>query len=205
MFTPTDIRNTTFNKGMRGYRVEDVNAFIEQISGELETILADKENTENKIYVLAEKVEEYRNDEDTLKTALINAQRMGENVIHEAKMKADVIIRDATAKAERIMEAAEARNQREELELARLKSEVTNFKAQVLEIYRAHIELLSRLPAEEDAREEPLPAENSAPAEDGLKEAAEAGLVEEPALIASEPAPAVFSTFEEVPAPEEDF
>lgn len=44
------------------------------------------------MYILAEKVDQYRNDEETLKTALLNAQRMGESVIHEARQKAETII-----------------------------------------------------------------------------------------------------------------
>lgn len=194
MLTPNEIRNITFDKRMRGYSADDVDAFLEQAASELEAVLADKEKTEDKLYVLAEKVEEYRQDEETLKTALINAQKMGENVIHEAKVKADVIIRDATAKAERIMEAADARRQREELALARLQDEVTQFKSQVLELYKAHIELLSQLPEEEPEAEseaetapEPavLPQEAPADMPGGIKE------------LAAEELP-VFSTFEEV-------
>ena len=46
--------------------------------------------------ILAQRIEGYRADEDTLKTALLNAQRLGENVIHEAKQKAEGILREAS-------------------------------------------------------------------------------------------------------------
>ncbi len=36
-----------------------------------------REDAEQKMFILAEKVDQYRDDEETLKTALLNAQRMG--------------------------------------------------------------------------------------------------------------------------------
>lgn len=54
------------------------------------------------MFILAEKVDQYRDDEETLKTALLNAQRMGESVIHEARQKAETIIYDANSKASQL-------------------------------------------------------------------------------------------------------
>ena len=74
------------------------------------------------MYILAEKVDPYRNDEETLKTALLNAQRMGESVIHEALQKAETIIYDATSKASQAREEAVEKVAEEEMLLARLKA-----------------------------------------------------------------------------------
>ena len=82
-----DIRNVTFDKVMRGYRPEEVDAYLDQVAAELERLQTEKADAEKKMYILAEKVDQYRNDEETLKTALLNAQRMGESVIHEARQK----------------------------------------------------------------------------------------------------------------------
>ena len=99
-----DIRNVTFDKVMRGYRPEEVDAYLDQVAAELERLQTEKADAEKKMYILAEKVDQYRNDEETLKTALLNAQRMGESVIHEARQKAETIIYDATSKASQARE-----------------------------------------------------------------------------------------------------
>ena len=138
-----DIRNVTFDKVMRGYRPEEVDAYLEQVAAEMEKIQAEKEDNEKKLFILAEKVDQYRNDEETLKTALLNAQRMGESVIHEARLKAETILYDADNVAEM------------EQELARLKTEVAQFKSNVLMLYRQHIESLSAVPGEEPVKKEP--------------------------------------------------
>ena len=160
MISPQEIRTVTFDKVMRGYRPEDVDALLQQLAQQMEQLQAEKESTEKKLYVLAQKVEEYRKDEDNLKTALLNAQRMGENVIKEAKQKAESILREAGIKAEDITRAALEQVNDEQLELERVKAEVAQFKNSVLSLYKQHIESLSTLPGDEpeEAEEEEIPA-----------------------------------------------
>ena len=195
MITPQEIRTVTFDKVMRGYRPEDVDAFLQQIAQQMEQLQAEKEATEKKLYILAEKVEEYRKDEDNLKTALLNAQRMGENVIKEARQKAESILREADIRAEDITRAAGEQVSEERLELERVKAEVAQFKNSVLSLYKQHIESLSTLPGdepeqpEEDEEETPAPAqapkEPQAPAEEVA-----AGEPELPEEAPEQPAPA---------------
>ena len=110
------------------------------------------------MYILAEKVDQYRNDEETLKTALLNAQRMGESVILEARRKAETILYDATNKANQARDEALQKVAEEELLLSRLKAEVARFKSDILNLYKQHIESLSLLPGEEKKKpEEPKP------------------------------------------------
>ena len=109
MLSSEEIRTVTFEKAMRGYRPEDVDAFLEQVAAGVDQLSSEKEDLEKKLYILAQKVEEYRDQENTLKAALINAQRLGENVIHEAKAKADSLMREATGRAQRIIDAADER------------------------------------------------------------------------------------------------
>ncbi len=145
MLSSEEIRSVTFEKALRGYRAEDVDAFLEQTAAGVDQLIAEKEDIEKKLYILAQKVEEYRADEDTLKSALLNAQRLGENVIHEARSKGDSIIREATGKAQRILEAADQREKEEKDRLRALETEVTNFKGKILNLYQQHIEALSQL------------------------------------------------------------
>ncbi len=152
--TSDDIRNVTFEKGMRGYRPEDVDSFmlevahrLEEVEAERDSAVAAKKDIEGKMYILAQKVEEYRGQEDTLKTALINAQRMGETVVKEAKQKAEMLVREATGQAELLREQAEQEILHEQAVLEKMQGEVTRFKATVLNLYKQHIESLSALDA----------------------------------------------------------
>ncbi|HIX12430.1 MAG TPA: DivIVA domain-containing protein [Candidatus Anaerofilum faecale] len=156
MLTSNEIRTVSFDKAMRGYRCEDVDAFLRQIADQMDQQNAKCAEMEKNLYVLAQKIEQYRADEDTLKSALINAQRLGENVIHEAKQKADSILRDAALKAESLDEQLKAKIVEQQTELERVQNEVAHFKASVLSLYKIHIESLSTLPDSEPEEEAPV-------------------------------------------------
>lgn len=155
MLTSNEIRTVSFDRTIRGYRCEDVEAFLQQVADQFDQQEATMADLEKKLHILAQKIEEYRADEDTLKTALLNAQRMGENVIHEAKQKADSILREATLKSESLNEQAKAQVLEQQMELERVQAEVAHFKASVLGLYKSHIESLSTLPGSEPEPEQP--------------------------------------------------
>lgn len=86
MLTPERIKERTFQTAGRGsYRAEDVDGFMNEVSASYEQMY--KENTDliKKISILAKKVEEYRADEDSLKMALLNAQKLADKIVAEAK------------------------------------------------------------------------------------------------------------------------
>lgn len=159
MLTSNEIRTVSFDRTIRGYRCEDVEAFLQQVADQFDQQEATMADLEKKLHILAQKIEEYRADEDTLKTALLNAQRMGENVIHEAKQKADSILREATLKSESLNEQAKAQVLEQQMELERVQAEVAHFKASVLGLYKSHIESLSTLPGSEPEPEQPAQPE----------------------------------------------
>ena len=166
MLKAQDIRVITFDKGMRGYNTDDVDAFLAQVADQIEAMEAEKAVTEKKLYMLAEKVAEYRKDENNLKAALLNAQRLGENVIQEANQRAAQILREADIKAEAVIAQTSQRLEEEKLELARLQEEVGRFKNNILALYRQHIESLSTLPEPPAPVQAAEPVEETVPAEE---------------------------------------
>ena len=137
---------------------------------------------------LRRNMQSYEADGDMLKSALINAQRMGENVIREANQKAedilhranlrgDDIIRDANEllqkasdRADEIISEANDKKLAEEREYDRVRLEVTRFKSDVLNLYRTHVESLSRLPEFQQKEETPAQdAEAELPETEGCR------------------------------------
>lgn len=159
MFTAEEIRQITFEKVMRGYRPEDVESFMENIADEFEALEKEKRDLEEKLYLLAEKVEQYKAEEESIKTTLINAQRLGESIVSDARVKADNVIREATIKKNDIISSAYNEIEGTEEVLNRLKKEVSDFKRTILSLYKTHIESLSTLPDEKSAQEEQQPEE----------------------------------------------
>lgn len=196
MIASEDVRRVTFERAMRGYRCEDVDDYLKQVADSIDALSAENEDLQKKLVVLAQRIDQYRAEEDTLRTTMINAQRLGENVIREAKQKAAEIIRAANIKSEDREQHARDEVELAKQELITLKKEADNFKKTLMGMYREHIEVLSKIPeypgelAQEAAAEQKAQASASYHQEPEEPEPEPAPVQPEPAQApASEPAP----------------
>ena len=201
MYTAQDIRNIMFTKSLGGYKTSEVDDFIDVCAETVEKLTAENTDLKSKIELLANKVVEYRNEEDSIRTALLSAQRMGDSILKEANHKAGLILEDAQIKAEKIEETAQKQIKDQIDELERLKKLVSEFKTQMLGVYREHLamidvlpdykapeqeaveEVVAEQPVEEVVVEEELPVEEPVVAE----ETAEVEVIEEEKAVAEEP------------------
>ena len=145
MLTAKDIREVKFARSMGGYKTAEVDDFLDRCADAFEEMLRINDENERKMQVLAETVMDYRNQEDSIRSALISAQRMSESVISEARKQADDIRDAARVEAESMHEKAIADTVAEQEELRRVKQEVADFKAKLLATYREHLTLIGIL------------------------------------------------------------
>ena len=144
--------------------------------------------------MLANKIEEYREDEDSLRSALIGAQKLGDSVIRESKSNAETMLLDAKVEAAKIVETAQRNVEIEQTALVTMKKEVTKFKNRMLTMYRQHLDLIATLPeyADELIANENAALENAQEAEE-----VSVPVVEEPVAAAEEEVVLDFSGMEE--------
>ncbi len=114
-----DIITRRFEKStFNGYKTDDVDDFLREVSNEFAQLQKDKEELERKLEVLADKIREYRDDEDALKDALLIAQKQGNAIISESKAVAEKLkketnetvtkqLADAKEKSEKMVRDAE--------------------------------------------------------------------------------------------------
>ena len=202
MIASDDVRRVAFDRAMRGYRCEDVDDYLRQVADSIDSLAAENDDLQKKLVILAQRIDQYRADEDTLSTTMINAQRLGENVIKEAKQKAAEIIRAANIKAEDREQRARDEVELAQQELVTIKQEADAFKKRLMDLYRQHIEMIAKIPeyhpnrAEQQAAQ-PQPEPQEAP------EAAEPEAIPEPkAETLPEPEQPNQPIPEDVPAPQ---
>ena len=113
MLTPQDVRSVQFEKNLRGYRTEDVDRFLDKVEEQLQQDDAQAEQLRKQIADLTaenqrlhRELQSFEADGDMLKSALINAQRMGESVIREANQKAEEILHRANLRGDDIIRDA---------------------------------------------------------------------------------------------------
>ena len=179
MVTANDIREIKFTRSMGGYNKDDVDDFLDLCAETVEELTRENGENARKMQVLAETILDYRNQEDSIRSALISAQRMSESVIADAKKQAEEILAAARQEADTMHEKALADTAAEQEELARVKQEVANFKARLMSIYREHLTMIGIL---EGADEEAKPVKEEEPAVVAAAPAAEKPEAEKPAV-----------------------
>ncbi len=194
MLTLKQISEISFRKSnFSGYKPEDVDDFIDEVTESFTALLKENQtakakiaeltekNTEykEKMVLLAQKVEQYKKDEEGIKDALLTAQKLGNQSVKEAKKKGDAILADANKKADVILNDAtnrqkqmvvnyESQIETKKKELDSLKALVTEFRTNLFSLYRDHLKQIENLPdyteeLKNKKAEEPKPVAKSEP------------------------------------------
>ena len=101
------IMDKSFTEAMRGYKKEEVEEYLADIAREMSQLKKENGDLEKKLQVCADKIREYREDEDALKDALLGAQKTGNAIIAESKEKAANIVQEAEDKRDEMMKNAD--------------------------------------------------------------------------------------------------
>ncbi len=102
MITPNQIRERKISiVESDGYDRNEVNDLLLDIIESYESVFEENKELYRKMEILANRIEEYRADEDSIKTTLIMAQKMADKVTVEAKEKAEKTITESAASAQK--------------------------------------------------------------------------------------------------------
>ena len=100
MLTPQEIENISFEKAtFGGYNMQSVDELLEPLTEDYITLYKENALLKSKMKVLVAKLEEYRNNEDSMKDAIVNAQKTCDLMVKEAEAKCTQLLNDANAAA----------------------------------------------------------------------------------------------------------
>lgn len=106
--TPLDIRRYDFGSALRGYEKARVDEFREQVASEVEYLLKQCQELENKAKGFHEQLRAFRERDKALNEALISAQQLRGDIRGQADREAQLVLREAKAEGERLLDAARA-------------------------------------------------------------------------------------------------
>lgn len=160
MITPLEIQNKEFSKSFRGYDMESVDSFLDEIIEDYEKLYRENIELKDKINVLADQLRQYNTLEETLKTTLIVAQSTADEVTGTARQKAENIIEDAEIAAQKIKNSAKEDVRHIKNEYDHLKKEIFTFKTRYETFIEAQLMSLDRFYKEIEQSEEKKPLTN---------------------------------------------
>ncbi len=151
MLTIDEVKNISFRRAnLGGYRPEDVESFIDEVVATLEQNKKDKIELVKKLDILAKRIEEYRRDEENVKGALINAQKVMDAAKKDADVQAQEIINQAKIQAQDIIVQANSSVVEQKNSYLKLQADAVVLREQLLEIYKNHLALIEELPTVDD-------------------------------------------------------
>jgi len=104
IISPKDIKKTDFKKIFRGYDINEVDAFLETVSLRYERLSDENVSLSDKVKTLTSDVDVYKENESTLQRAIVKAQDLADEVLINAKKKAENITREAELNSQKVMQ-----------------------------------------------------------------------------------------------------
>ena len=100
MFTPQQIEQISFSRAtFGGYDVQSVDEFLEPLTEDYITLYKENALLKSKMKTLVTKLEEYRENEASMKDAIVNAQKTCDMMVKEAEAKCTQMLTEANAAA----------------------------------------------------------------------------------------------------------
>ncbi len=118
-----EIKKKEFEQKMRGYDVDEVRAFLEEASKEVDTLTRDNISLEDELAETKKKLAHYLSLESTLERTLLAAQNTAIKMEDQAKKEAELILQEARLEKERALKDIPVEIERARGEVTRLKGE----------------------------------------------------------------------------------
>jgi cell division initiation protein len=120
-----------FNTTLNGYDKLEVNAFVEEVTREYESVLEKLKSREIEIKALNDRLDYYKNLESTLNTAVLVAEDSSNQIKRIAKEEAKLIIDQAKKNASHIINDALIKAEKTEIEADQLRRSLKVYKSRI--------------------------------------------------------------------------
>ena len=148
--TPAEIRHAKLGRRPLGYDRQATDRLLAEVVASFEHVWRERADLRDEIENVEGELTRQKEIEGALRSTLISAERMADDVRTQARREADVIISEARSTARDIVAGAEAERERVHGEIRRLRALEVDVRAE----YRAFlVAALERLEGEKQERQ----------------------------------------------------
>jgi cell division initiation protein len=155
--TPLDLRQAKFKTSMRGFDRTEVTAFLLEAADGFDQALRENERLRHDVVRLEASISQYRELEGSLKSTLMSAQKIADDMRENAEKEATRIVREAEGRAELTMQRAAARQEDVQREIDGLRMKRREAETNLQSIIGALNNTIEFI-REQEQREAPKPA-----------------------------------------------
>ncbi len=140
--TPLDIQQQKFRLAFRGFDAQEVDAFLELVAGDFESLIRENEALKDEIVNLKATIEEYKAKEKTIYDAMMSAEKAADGVKTAARKEAELIVAKAKLDAEKTGQEDEARLAKTRERIHELRQKRNEFESSLRSFIESHLRLL---------------------------------------------------------------
>jgi cell division initiation protein len=152
--TPLVVRQKEFTTRFRGFDVQEVDYFLEDITVELNNLNNTIQSLQEKNHRLNLENQGYRKRESSMKNAMIQSQKVLDQMKDNAKKSSQVIIANAEVEAEKMLNRAHKRLSQLHSDIIELKRQRIQLEMQISAVLESHSKMLEMTKEENKAADE---------------------------------------------------
>ncbi|QIB69016.1 DivIVA domain-containing protein [Aminipila butyrica] len=145
MITPLDIQNKEFSKGVRGYKEEEVDSFLDLLTIDLEKLLGEHAALKEEVRHLNGELEKYRGSETAVVETLEAAKALMRDIAVSSEKRAEILLKNAELDAQLITREAKESVERLTEESANLRNRYVTFKTKYKSLLESELERFDAL------------------------------------------------------------
>lgn len=130
--TPIDVQQKTFGPELRGYNMDEVDDFLDEVVATLKDYDQRMRDAQDRIRALEAELASRGEEETAISRALVAAQKQADAIIAEAQAEAERIRQSAQGEADRLRAERDAERQRLTQEIARMRATVADLKRRIV-------------------------------------------------------------------------
>jgi cell division initiation protein len=135
--TPIDVQQKTFGTALRGYDLDEVDDFLDDVVTSLKDYEQRLRDAQERISTLEMEMTDRGDAEGAIARALVAAQRSADSIIADARVEAEQIKGDAHAEASELSKARDAEKATAEAEIARIRGIVDDLRGRLSDLSAA--------------------------------------------------------------------
>jgi cell division initiation protein len=142
MLAPSEIDNMRFSKTIKGYNVDEVDDFLDQLTADYERLYKENAEYKDKFEQMEKELGQYKQMEHTLQNTLVVAQTAAGDIKNTAQKQAEQIIRDAQTEARRSVDELNKQEYEVTKKIEEMKKSFEVTKAKMEALLIAQLEML---------------------------------------------------------------
>jgi len=148
MITPLDIQNKEFSRGVRGYKEEEVDGFLDLVTLDLEKLITENVNLKMEVARVNVELQKYQGSEGAVLETLEAAKALMGDISASAEKRAEILLKNAELDAELIQREARDSVERLTEETVSLQRRFSEFRGKYKSLLESELEKFDTLSAD---------------------------------------------------------